>query len=247
MFDSTLNYSSTAHPQTDGQTEVTNRTLGNLIRSICGEKPKQWDLCLPQAEFAYNSAVHRTTGRSPFSIVYTKVPRHALDLVKLPKMQEHSIPAKHMAKQWHSTAEDVKAKIEEANAKYKEVADRRRKQQLFEVGDQVMVFLRKERIPMGLYSKLQPRKYGPYRIIQKINDNAYVIDLPVMMTISKTFNVADLYPFFPDDTPLYPDENSGSSSSQEGENDANGVAMGYLDKWDARKGAKLKHGRRRGG
>ena len=100
---------------------------------------------------------------------------------------------------------------------------------------------------MGLYSKLQPRKYGPYRIIQKINDNAYVIDLPVTMTILKTFNVADLYPFFPDDTSLYPDENSGSSSSQEGENDANGVAMGYLDKLDARKGGKLKHGRRRGG
>jgi len=47
-----LKYSTICHPQTDGQTEVTNRTLGTLLRALIKPHTKAWDLLLPHAEFA---------------------------------------------------------------------------------------------------------------------------------------------------------------------------------------------------
>ncbi|GKD54679.1 RNA-directed DNA polymerase, partial [Tanacetum coccineum] len=167
-----LNFSSTAHPQTNGQTEVVNHTLGNMTRCLCGEKPKLWDVSLAQAEFAYNSVVHSFTGFSPFKVVYKTSPRHVVDLVDLPGKK--NVQANRMVEKVQATHEVVRANIIEANAKYNIAADKHRRKKLFQVGDEVMVFLHKERFPVGTYCKLQPKKYCPYKILRKINDNAYV-------------------------------------------------------------------------
>lgn len=63
---------------------------------------------------------------------------------------------------------------------------------IFQEEDLVRIRLKKERFPLGSFVKLKARANGPFRIIKKINENAYKIDLPGDYNISTTFNVAIL-------------------------------------------------------
>jgi hypothetical protein len=65
-----LSFILTYHPQTDGQTEVVNRILGIFLRSLVAEHHNQWDQILPKVEIAYNDSPNRSTGQSPFQIMY---------------------------------------------------------------------------------------------------------------------------------------------------------------------------------
>nr|KYP37512.1 Transposon Ty3-I Gag-Pol polyprotein [Cajanus cajan] len=78
-----LVYSTTFHPQTDGKTEVVNRSLTTLLRIILKGNKKTWDECLPHIEFAYNTVVHKTINVSPFEVVYGFNSLTPLDLLSL--------------------------------------------------------------------------------------------------------------------------------------------------------------------
>ena len=87
---------------------------------------------------------------------------------------------------------------------------------VFQVGDIVWIFVRRARFPQGRFGKLHPRVDGPFRILKKINDNAYKVELPGHYGVSDTFNVADLSPYTPN---VDFDDDSGSSHFLEGEDD----------------------------
>jgi hypothetical protein len=79
----------------------------------------------------------------------------------------------------------------------------------------VWLHLRKDQFPTLRRSKLMPRVASPFKVLTKINDNYYILDLPAEFGVSTSFNVADLKPYMGEDDELP----SRTTSLQEGEDD----------------------------
>jgi hypothetical protein len=113
----------------------------------------------------------------------------------------------------HATTKD---NIERMNVEYNVAGHRGRKHVVFEVGDLFWLHLRKYHFPDLSKSKLMSRADGPFKVKEKINDNAYKLELPTYFgMVSPIFNIADLNPYFGEDDVIA----LRTTSIQEGEHD----------------------------
>ena len=142
LFGTTLRFSSAFHPQTDYQTEVVNRSLGDMLRCLVRVKQGVWDLILSTAEYAYNNFVNRLIGKSPFQIFNGYSPLTPIDLIPLSSHMRVFELAKNFAKN-HDLHAEIRRKIFLSNEEYKPVADVHRGYKEFKVGEYVMVRIRK--------------------------------------------------------------------------------------------------------
>jgi hypothetical protein len=190
-----LAFSLAYHPQIDGHTEVVNRSLGDLLRSLVIEHHSSWDNIFPQAEFAYNDSVNQSTGQSPFQVVYGMQLRGISELRDSEQTAIRSTSAEDFTEAMKELHSQVKERLKNSSQVYKQRADQHRRQLQLEVGDLVLAHLRKERFLKGMYNKLKMKKIRPCRVLKKFGANAYGIELPDGIGISPIFNISDLYPY----------------------------------------------------
>ena len=232
LMGTTLKFSTTFHPQTNGTTVVTNRTLGNLLQCLVQRNTTAWDELLPRAKFAYNASQHRTTEYSPFRITTGKDPNLPVDLLPLPTPGTCPTEAVTFATDLTVLHQQVRDRLTEYNNKVKTAVDKHRRSCEFQKGDMVMIRLRPERYATENAHKLHPRAAGPFKVHTKIISNAYDIAILPDKRIPTNFKICDLVPYqgqldvpiepgHPPDLPgsslLEPREDDGSRGPHEGE------------------------------
>jgi len=67
-----------------------------------------------------------------------------------------------------------------------------------------------------------PRRDGPFKILGKVNDIVYKLELPGDMGVSPTFNVGDLIPYLEDEDD---EDDLRENHNQEGEDEANSMPI----------------------
>ena len=180
--------------------EVTNRTLSTLLRVLIKQNIKEWEECLPIAEYTYNRARHSTTGKSPFEVVYGFNPLSPLDILPLPLQERINMDGSARASYLKKMHDDTRQTIERQVHRLATKININKQPMIFGIGDLVWLHLRKERFPNECKSKLLPRTDGQFKMLACINDNAYKIDIPRdKYNVSDIFNVKDLSPFHGDE------------------------------------------------
>lgn len=180
---------------TDGQSEVLNRCLETYLCCMCTDSPSSWCKYLPLAEYWYNTNYHTVARKTPYEILYCQPPPiHLPYLSGESKVQavDRSLIAKEEALKL------LKHHLSRAQNRMKQLADKKRSDRKFDIGDRVFLKLQEYRqtsIAIHPFNKLTQKYYGPFQISEKIGAVAYRLKLPPSSSIRPTFHVSLLKPY----------------------------------------------------
>jgi hypothetical protein len=184
-----LNMSSAYHPQTDGQTERTHRTIKQILRGFVHNQHNDWLHALPLAEFCYNNSVHSSTKFSPFEALYGFNPLSPPDLITASPTNANIL---QRIRYIHDL---ISEELRNTNIYMQhDAANRSNKTLAFAEGDKVWLSTEHLRLHNQPSKKFQQRYIGPYVIVSKIYDAAYELDLPTTMQCHNVFHISKLRP-----------------------------------------------------
>jgi len=198
-----LKMSSAYHPQSDGQSEVLNKTLEMYLRCTCHENPRSWLSILPWAQYWYNTSYHSAIKTTPYKALYGRDPP---SLVRYEVSIQDEKSVQEMLSSRDSWLQQLKQNMSRSQEFMKLYADKNRRPLEFEEGELVLVKLqpyRQHSLALRKNQKLGLRYFGPFRITKKIGTVAYRLELPETARIHNVFHISLLKKFKGDHTTPY--------------------------------------------
>ena len=165
------------HPQSDGASERSIRTVNSMLAKVVADDQKNWDLYVSSSCFAHNTAEHSSTGFTPSFLEFGRELRLPNDLVDSNEEEKRDVSHTKYAQMLKTrltkafkTAKDV---LHAAHKTQKHFYDRWARANVFKEGDMVLWLDRKTR--RGRCMKLNRPWTCPWRIIKRLGEVVYRI------------------------------------------------------------------------
>ncbi|GJS03124.1 putative reverse transcriptase domain-containing protein [Tanacetum coccineum] len=179
------------HPKNDGQCERTFQSEV-VFRACVIDFGNGWVKHLPLVEFSYNNSYHASIKAAPFEALYGRKCRSPVCWAEVGEVQ---LTGPEIVQETTEKIIQVKQRMQAARDRQKSYADLKRKPMEFEVGDKVMLKVSpwKGVVRFGKRGKLNPRFVGPFKVIKRVGDVAYKLELPEELSrVHNTFHVSNL-------------------------------------------------------
>ncbi|GKC69893.1 putative reverse transcriptase domain-containing protein [Tanacetum coccineum] len=180
------------HPQTDGQNERTIQTLEDMLRACAIDLGKGWVNHLPLVEFSYNNSYHASIKAVPFEALYGRKCRSPVCWTEVGEAQ---ILDPELIQETTEKIVQIRQRMQASHDRQKSHADLKRKLMEFQVRDKVMLKVSpwKGVVHFGKWGKLNPRYLGPFKVLEKVGEVAYKLELPEELSrVHNTFHVSNL-------------------------------------------------------
>ena len=163
------------HPQSNGVVEINNKQLKKTLKLWVNEQQNDWDVLLPYALFAYNTAVHRVIQQTPYYLNYGRKPRTITDQITENEVRNNGnthVYAYELAEKLYKVHQRVREIYEKINED-RENALENEKVHTYKIGDQVLLY--DPTTPRHKSRKLVRRWKGPYTIIRISDVNVTIM------------------------------------------------------------------------
>nr|GEX84478.1 putative reverse transcriptase domain-containing protein [Tanacetum cinerariifolium] len=187
-----LDMSTAYHPETDGQSERTIQTLEDMLRACAIDFGKGWVNHLPLVEFSYDNNYHASIKATPFEALYGQ---KCCSPVCWTEVREAQILGPELIQETTGKIVQIKQRMQVARDRQKSYADLKHKPMKFQVGDKVRLKVSpwKGVVRFVKRGKLNPRYVRPFKVLERVRDVAYKLDLPEEMSkVHNTFHVSNL-------------------------------------------------------